>query len=112
MNPYENRQFKMFNRVLLLAPVNISSFRGKSANISTNKNDTSAHDDKKRLQCCVMLQTLDCEPLHAGGGVVQLPAPLAHQVGVVSGIQELGQKHLLFEGSKLQVYLAVLGRLS
>ena len=54
------------------------------SNISTHKNNTTTHDDKKWLQSFVMLQALGCESLHAGGGVVQLPAPGPHQVGVVS----------------------------
>ena len=47
-----------------------------------------------------MLQALDGEPLHAGGGVVRLPAPHPHQVGVVSSRQKLGQKHFLLVGSE------------
>ena len=102
---------------VVLGPVDVGGFGGKSAdivvkfpvngqlvtlpaNVSSHEHDAGPHDDEERLESDVVLEGLDSETL-GRCDVVQLPPSLAHQVGVVSSIEKLGEKHLKTEQTLL-----------
>ena len=66
------------------------------SNVGCDKGDTDTHDDGEGLEGDVVLEGLDGEAL-GRSDVVQLPASLTHEVGVVSSIEKLGEKHLKTE---------------
>merc|ERR1740122_909281 len=77
--------------VLLLAPVNISSLRGKPANIQGNEDDAGSHDDKQGLQSNVMLDGREAETLRRS--IILHTTSLAKEVGMLRGRKNFAQKH-------------------
>ena len=57
------------------------------SDVGTDKHDSNPHDDEEGLEGDVMLEASHGGALQAG--VVQFPATLAHQVGMVGSCQEL-----------------------
>ena len=63
------------------------------SNIGTHKDNADPHDGEEGLEGDVVLDAGHGGALW-GRGVVQLPASLAHQVGVVGSTEDPGQNHL------------------
>ena len=63
------------------------------SNICAHEDNTDTHNGEEGLESDVVLDAGHGGALH-GAGVVQLPASLTHQVGVVSSSEDPGQKHL------------------
>ena len=58
------------------------------SNVGADKDNADPHDDEERLESDMVLEAGHSGALH-GTRVVQLPPPLAHQVRVVRGPQDL-----------------------
>ena len=66
---------------------------GLPSNICADKDNADTHDGEEGLESDVVLDAGHGGALH-GAGVVQLPASLTHQVGVVGSTEDPGQNHL------------------